>query len=164
MKYFIVLFLLVTQTTPGYAADTALPDDFPELRQMLAKMVPNSKPDRITPTPADGLYEVVYGTHIFYATKDGRYMINGDIIDVPAHSNITEGRRSGVRMNAINKISEDKMIIFAPAKVKAHYHRVYRYRLRLLPQAAQRDRQLPERRHPGTVSELPAQWRRYTVL
>jgi thiol:disulfide interchange protein DsbC len=118
MKYFIVLFLLLTQTTSGYAADTALPDDFPELRQMLAKMVPNSKPDSITPTPAGGLYEVVYGTQIFYATKDGRYMINGDIIDVPAHSNITEGRRSGVRMNAFNKVSEEKMIIFAPAKVK----------------------------------------------
>ena len=45
-------------------------------------------------------------------------MLRGDILDVAGHSNITEARRTGVRLSAINKISEDKMIIFAPAQVK----------------------------------------------
>ncbi len=118
MKYFIVLLLLLAKTTLGYAADSVLPDDYSQLREMLAKMIPNSKPDSILPAPVTGLFEVVYNSQIFYATKDGRYMFRGDIIDAPAHSNVTETRRTSVRLNAINKVSEDKMIIYAPEKTK----------------------------------------------
>lgn len=118
MKYFVVLFLLLTQPILANAANTAIPDDFAELRQALAKLVPHSKPDRITSTPVVGLYEVVYETQIFYATKDGRYMIHGDFFYVPTHSNITENRRTDARLNTIKKVSEDKMIIFSPAKAK----------------------------------------------
>ncbi len=118
MKYFIALFLLFTQPVPGYSAATVVNDGFTALRQALAKMVPNSRPDRISPTPVSGLYEVLYGTQIFYATKDGRYMIQGDIIDVSTRGNVTASRRADARLNAINTVGEDKMIIFAPAKVK----------------------------------------------
>ncbi len=118
MNYVLAVFLLLTQVTLSHAADAAKPDDFAAMRQMLAKMAPGTSPDSIKPAPVAGLYEVVYGAQIFYATKDGRYMFQGDIVDVPGRSNITEERRTDVRMSAINKLSEDKMIIFAPAKVK----------------------------------------------
>ena len=118
MNYLLASFLLLTQVTLSHAADAAKPDDFPAMRKMLATMAPGTTPDSIKPAPIAGLYEVVYGTEIIYATEDGRYMIHGDILDVPAHTNITEDRRTGGRLKAINKISENKMIIFAPAKVK----------------------------------------------
>lgn len=118
MNYLLAAFLLLSQVTLSHAADAASPDEFAAMRQMLAKMAPGSSPDSIKPAPIAGLYEVVYGADVIYATKDGRYMIHGDIMDVPGHSNITEERRTGVRMSAINKLGDDKMIIFAPAKVK----------------------------------------------
>ncbi len=117
MKYLIALLLLANATF-GHAADSVAPDDFSKLRQTLANLIPNAKPDSIMPAPVSGLYEVDYDTQIFYATKDGRYLFRGDLIDAPAHSNLTEKRRAGVRLNAINKVSEDKMIIYAPAKTQ----------------------------------------------
>ena len=118
MKYFFAALLLLTQITLNYAAASGTADDFTALRQALAKMVPTEKPDSIRPSPFAGLYEVAYGAQIFYASKDGRYMIHGDLINVPDRSNLTEARRTVLRLSAISKISEDQMIIFAPAKVK----------------------------------------------
>lgn len=117
MKYFFAALLLLTQTTLLYAAGNTA-EDFVALRQALAKIVPTETPDSIRPSPFAGLYEVAYGAQIFYASKDGHYLIRGDLIDMPGRSNLTDARRSELRLNAINKISEDQMIIFAPAKVK----------------------------------------------
>ena len=117
MNYILAALLLLTQVSVSYAGSTAA-DDFTAMRASLAKMVPDAKPDSIKPGPIAGLYEVVYGAQVFYATKDGRYIVHGDILDVPAQHNLTEDRRATVRLAAINKVGEDKMIIFAPQKVK----------------------------------------------
>jgi thiol:disulfide interchange protein DsbC len=118
MKYFLAAFLLLTQMTLSHAADAAKADDYSQMRQNLAKVMANVKPDSIKPSPIEGLYEVVYGAQIYYATKDGSYLVQGDILDVNGQSNVTELHRTGARLSAINKVSEDKMIIFAPQKVK----------------------------------------------
>jgi len=118
MKYLLAAFLLLTQITLSHAADAAKTDDYALMRLNLAKVMASVKPDSITPSPIEGLYEVVYGAQIFYATKDGRYLVQGDVLDVNGETNLTEQRRTGVRLSAINKVGEDKMIIFAPKKVK----------------------------------------------
>lgn len=117
MKYLLAALLFLTQLTPSLAADTAKADDYAQMRLNLAKIMA-AKPDSITPSPIAGLYEVVYGAGIYYASKDGRYVVKGDILDVEKKNNITEQRRTGTRLSAINKVSEDKMIIFAPKKVR----------------------------------------------
>ncbi len=114
MKHFLAAFLLLTQITVSYAADAAKADDYAEMRQNLATIMTASKPDSIKPSPIAGLYEVVYGAQIFYVTKDGKYLVQGDILDVHGQRNLTEQRRAATRLAAINKVSEDKMIIFAP--------------------------------------------------
>ena len=114
MKYLLATVLLMTQLTLGHAADAVKPDDYAVMRQNLAKIMTSAKPDSIKPSPIEGLYEVIYGAQIFYATKDGRYLVHGDILDVNGQSNLTEHRRTSVRLSAINKVSEDKMIIVAP--------------------------------------------------
>ncbi len=121
MKFFLVVSLLLTQIAVSHAADAAKTDDYTLMRQNLAKIMTVAQPDSIKPSPIDGLYEVVYGAQIFYATKDGRYLVQGDILDVNGQRNLTEQRRSATRLAAIDKVSEDKMIIFspqAPQKVK----------------------------------------------
>ena len=47
MKYFFAALLLLTQSTLNYAATSGAADDFAALRQALATMVPNAKPDSI---------------------------------------------------------------------------------------------------------------------
>ncbi len=79
------------------------------------------EPDTIRPAAAAGLYEVVIGTQIVYVTPDGRYLLNGDLIDVAQHRNISDERRSSLYKAAIDKVGEDSMIVFSPGPGKVKH-------------------------------------------
>ncbi|MCI0404346.1 MAG: DsbC family protein, partial [Acidobacteria bacterium] len=49
--------------------------------------VPNQKPDRINASPVPGLYELTFGAHVVYVSQDGRYLLNGDVIDLTKQDN-----------------------------------------------------------------------------
>jgi len=77
-------------------------------------------PDSIADAPIPGLYEVVLGSQILYLSEDGRYVLQGDVIDLDASNNLTENRRNDLRADALGALSADDMIIF-PAKGEAKY-------------------------------------------
>ena len=93
-------------------------DDLTGLHNTLAVAIPDAKPDSITLSAIPGLYEVVYGTDVFYMTKDGRYMLQGDVIDMDKHQNTTEAKRAEVRLKELGAVTEDSMIVFAPKETK----------------------------------------------
>ena len=74
--------------------------------------------DSIAPAGVPGLYEVVVGPHVIYVSEDGKHMFRGDMIDLETRENITEKRRRGPRIDAVNRIDEKDMIIFGPADAK----------------------------------------------
>ncbi|WP_306304413.1 disulfide isomerase DsbC N-terminal domain-containing protein [Methylogaea oryzae] len=53
-------------------------------------MFPGTKPESITPSEIPGLYEVVVGPTVFYMSGDGRYLIQGKMIDVEGHADVSE--------------------------------------------------------------------------
>ncbi len=103
----------------GYGAAAENPDTT-QLRKALEQLLPNAKPDSITPSPIKGIYEVVYGSQLFYMTDDGRYILQGNLFDAAARKDISEPRRAAVRVQAVNSIGEDKMIVFAPKEGVKH--------------------------------------------
>ncbi len=94
------------------AAKEAVPQ---ELTAALDNLMPGTKPTSIEPTPLPGIYEVSYGSTIFYFNKDASIMLRGDIIDVNNRVNLTEQKRGAARGKLLNSMDESKMIIF-PAK------------------------------------------------
>lgn len=95
----------------------ALADDAAEIMQVkkaLESIAPGAKADSITTTSLPGLYEVVVGAEIVYISKDGRYMLQGDLVDLQAQKNLTEAKRGAGRLKLVNAISETAMIVFAP--------------------------------------------------
>lgn len=93
-------------------------DPIDAVRAELLKTYPDAKAGDISASPIPGLYEMRLGPQVFYTSADGHYIVRGDIISVKDDLNITEQRRSGARLAAINGVGEDKMIIFQPAQVK----------------------------------------------
>jgi thiol:disulfide interchange protein DsbC len=93
-------------------------DDTAKIRQVLSELVGDAKPDSITPAPLPGFYEVSFGPMLVYVSKDGRYILQGDLLDVRERRNLTEEARSAKRITALDAVGEDKMIVFAPDKVK----------------------------------------------
>lgn len=93
-------------------------DDYPAIRKALDTVLPGGKPDRIVPAPIPGLFEVTYGSQLFYVSEDGRYLVQGHVLDVAARKNLTELRQGELRKAAIDKIGEDNMVVFAAENPK----------------------------------------------
>jgi thiol:disulfide interchange protein DsbC len=74
--------------------------------------------DLVTPTPVAGIYEVVSGPHIVYMSADGRYMFQGELMDVLSRKSLTEPRRRESVKKLLSSMSDDQMIIYQPEKVK----------------------------------------------
>ena len=58
------------------------------------KLGANAKVRSVTPAPVPGLYEVLVGNDIFYTDSSGKYLIQGEIIELATGKNITEQRQA----------------------------------------------------------------------
>lgn len=74
--------------------------------------------ESVTATAIPGLYEVVAGTNIVYVSADGRYMLQGELVDLKTHTSLTEPRRRAAQQIALESVGEDRMVVYAPEKVK----------------------------------------------
>lgn len=111
----VALFLVSAQTL------AATDSDIEQVRSTLQTLMPSAKPDKITETPIPGLYEAIYGTQIIYMTRDGKYMIEGDIYDVQKRENLTENVRTSGRKKALATLDKSNMIVFSPKDKETKY-------------------------------------------
>ncbi|QWE02666.1 DsbC family protein [Polynucleobacter sp. JS-JIR-II-b4] len=58
------------------------------------KLGANAKVKSVSPAPISGLYEVLVGNDIFYTDTSGKYLIQGEIIELASGKNITEQRQA----------------------------------------------------------------------
>jgi thiol:disulfide interchange protein DsbC len=94
------------------------PED--DIRAALARVVPNIKIDNISPSPVKGLYEVLVGTQLMYVTGDGRYYVDGRIVDLKTRADLTEPRLSGARKKLVDGVGEAEMVVFEPSAKAEH--------------------------------------------
>lgn len=89
------------------------------IRQSLSKSMPTIKIDSIKPSVVKGLFEVRVGANILYVSEDGKYLLQGRLVDVEARTDLTEEKLSELRKSELEKIGQDKMIVFKP-KIARH--------------------------------------------
>lgn len=89
------------------------PSKQPDLTQLQAALK-GVTPDSVAPTAIPGLYEVVLDGQVMYLSADGRFVVQGDIVDLGSRVNLTDDRRSELRGKAIAAVSENNMVVFAP--------------------------------------------------
>jgi len=111
-------------TITGFAAVAAEPDSHAAIRKSLSGVLPDVSPDLIQASPIPGVSEVLVGPRLFYVSNDGKYLLQGSLIDLHTRTDISEERRKALRLEAINKVGTDKMIIF-PAKKERHIITVF---------------------------------------
>lgn len=97
------------------AGQMALADAPAAIRDALKQVLPDAKIDSIGPSPIKGLYEVMVGAHMMYVTGDGRYFVDGRIVDLAKREDVTEPKLAAARLRAVERIGEENMVIFAPA-------------------------------------------------
>lgn len=105
----IMASILTLLSASAFAAST------PELDAALDNLMPGTKPSSIEETALPGIFEVSYGSTIFYFNKDASMMLRGDIIDVKNRVNLTEKKRGEARGKLLKSMDESQMIVY-PAK------------------------------------------------
>ena len=110
----MMALLLCAGLVPVYA-DGGIPA---ALSARLEALGPDRAPDHVAETPLAGLYEVRFGSLIVYLSGDGRYMLQGDLVDLDTRRNLTDRVRQSVRAEVVGELGEEGMIVFAPDTVK----------------------------------------------
>jgi thiol:disulfide interchange protein DsbC len=91
----------------------ALADEAATIRGALAKIIPDHKVTSVRPTPIDGLYQVDVGPQVMFVTGDGRYLIDGAVIDLKTREDISAKAEADARRRAMESVGEDNMVVFS---------------------------------------------------
>jgi len=116
MTKMLVLACLLVGTQSVLAAES----EIDVVKASLKKLI-KVDPDSVKLTPIDGLYEIAYGSKIVYVTKDGNFLIEGDVYDINKGMNLTENVRQVGRKKVIDSIDPKNEIVFGPKDGKAKY-------------------------------------------
>ena len=104
-----------------YGVSTLAADADPQLEEVRAKvssMFEAIDPEHVNPSPVEGWYIVQKGSIVAYISGDGRYLMQGDLIDLDTQVNLTEQSRNGVRREVVAGLADEEAILFSPAEPK----------------------------------------------
>ena len=87
-------------------------------RENIAKQFNVSNLENIKQTPVPGIYQILLSPRIFYASADGRYAFNGDLIDMVEQVNVSQATRNRSVASLVEGMGEDSMIVFGDSGLK----------------------------------------------
>lgn len=111
---FALALAFVASPAPAAAADAELE----RVREKVSARFDEIEPQHVVPSPIDGWYTVRKGAIVAYISADGRYLLQGDMIDLDRQANLTEEARNGARREMMATVPDDDTIVFAPEEVK----------------------------------------------
>lgn len=90
-----------------------------EIAAALAGLIPDIRIDSVRAAPVEGLYQVLMGTDVIYMSRDGNYVLRGELLDINLKRNLTEDVRAAARLGLIEGIDKDEYIEFAAERTGA---------------------------------------------
>ena len=82
-----------------------------EIRERLKRALPDAGELSIAQTPLPGIYRVIHGTEVFYASEDGRYLLQGSFYDLEQGKDLTEASAAEIRKKRLASLG-NRMITF----------------------------------------------------
>ncbi len=112
---FIVTALLVCGSVAVLADDDA---ELKQVREKVTGVFKEIQPEHVEASPVDGWYTIRKGAIVAYISGDGRYLLQGDLIDLEQEVNLSEQTRNVSRLEMLAALSDDEVIVFSPENVK----------------------------------------------
>ena len=112
MRTLILSILMIAFCTAPVSADEA--QDIARIKARLSEIFPHDSPESIKTTPVPEWYEVMYGAEALYLSADGRYVLQGSLIDLETREDLTESSRMQIRARILKELDESQMIAFSP--------------------------------------------------
>jgi thiol:disulfide interchange protein DsbC len=88
------------------------------LRAALQKAVPGVVIDSIRPSQIPGYREVAIAGRVVYVSNDGKYLIQGTLMELSSRDNLTAVSEGALRRSLLDAVPRERRIIFSPAKPK----------------------------------------------
>jgi thiol:disulfide interchange protein DsbC len=110
----VLLAFLFTVSVTALAADA----DFSNVEERIRMLAPQAKSIAISETPIEGLLMVQIGGDIVYATADGKYLVQGRVLDMHTLEDLTEGAKAEIRRDLLATADMATQITFAPEEAK----------------------------------------------
>jgi thiol:disulfide interchange protein DsbC len=112
----ILTLVAAMAVAPAHAGES---DKIPaEERERIAGLFETIDPENVYGSPIDGWYSIRRGSIVAYISTDGRYLMQGDLIDLDTQVNLTEESRSVARRDLMSGVEDEEVILFTPEKVK----------------------------------------------
>lgn len=111
---------LLAASLAAAVSGTVLADGDAELdqvRQKVAEMF-MIEPEHVSRSPANGWYMIQKGSIVAYISADGRYLLQGDMIDLDKNVNMSEVARNDSRRELMASIPDSETIVFSPEEKK----------------------------------------------
>ncbi len=110
----LVACLLMT-TMDANAEDSK---SFDAVEAKIRALAPNATTIAISETPIEGMLQVQINSDIVYVTADGKYLVQGQIMEIDTKENITDQAKSGIRLELLDNVKLDEQISFSPEEPK----------------------------------------------
>ena len=115
-RYFsLTLIFFVTSAI----ANDALKKEF---QKSLSRLSSDFEITDVKETPIKGIYQVTIGPDVIYMSRDGNYVLKGEILDIGNRRNLTEDFHAQKRINLLNTIADSEYIEFSSTKTKNHIY------------------------------------------
>lgn len=117
LQFGIMMSACALIVSPAAAAE----DDSEELahvREAVSGLFDEIEPQHVMASPIEGWYMIRKGAIIAYISADGRYLLQGDLIDLDHQVNLSEASRDDARKAMMSEIPQENMIVFSPDEVK----------------------------------------------
>ena len=108
--------LLALLTVGANAAD--VDPKLEAVRTKISGMFEFIDPEHVNQSPMDGWYTIQKGSIVAYVSEDGRYLLQGDLIDLESSVNLSEQSRADSRRVLVNSLDDADAITFSPAEPK----------------------------------------------
>jgi len=120
MKMNTLRTCLLTSAALALLAGPVLADDaeLQQVRTTVSGMFDGIDADDVFASEIDGWYTIRKGAIIAYISSDGRYLLQGDLIDLKESENLSEKSRNGAREKMMAAIGEDELIVYTPETVR----------------------------------------------
>lgn len=89
-------------------------DKFELVEARIRTLAPTARSIAVSETPIEGLLQVQINGEIVYATDDGKYLLEGRVIDLDTRDDLTEQSKSKIRKEILDHVDASKQITFAP--------------------------------------------------
>ncbi|HSD68386.1 MAG TPA: DsbC family protein [Woeseiaceae bacterium] len=109
---------ITTGLVLAMAATGAAGDELETVRELVSDRFAEIEPQHVNPSPVPGWYTVSKGAIVAYISADGRYLLQGDLIDLEMQTNLSEEARNESRIEMMSAVPRESMIIFSPEEVR----------------------------------------------